>query len=80
MKRLYLKLAAVASLLMLSACGSDGGGGITNPPPPPPAPTSFSQFVVDQFATTADDTDPVEVDDEDFDFDEDPAAFDGLLQ
>ena len=53
------------------------------PPPPPPAPpaqTAFSQFVQDQFAATADDTDPEPVDDVDFAFDEDPAAFDSLLQ
>jgi hypothetical protein len=84
MKSLKLTLASATLLLALTACGSDGGGGLTNPPPPtppaPPAPTSFSLFVADQFATTADNTDPVAADDEDFVFDEDPAVYDSLLQ
>jgi len=52
------------------------------PPPPPPPPTVFSEFVIDQFDATADDTDPVPVDDTDFAFDEgdNPDAFDPLLQ
>lgn len=50
-------------------------------PPPPPPPVAFSQFVKDQFANTADDTDPVDVDAMEFSFtDQDnPDAFDDLL-
>lgn len=70
---------------LLTGCGSDSPDPVIvipppPPPPPPPMATSFNQFVVDQFAATAEDTDPVAVDDEDFAFDEDPAAFDSLLQ
>ena len=70
---------------MLSACGGSGSssGPVFVPPPPPPPPpaqTAFSQFVQDQFAATADDTEPEPVDDVDFAFDEDPTAFDSLLQ
>lgn len=83
MNRTRLLTGALVLAFALVGCGSDGSSQVAvppPPPPPPPAPTSFNQFVVDQFAATADDTDPVAVDDEDFAFDEDPAAFDSLLQ
>lgn len=83
-QRLSLFAGALIASLFVAACGSSGNDTPVvmppPPPPPPPAPTSYNQFVVDQFAATADDTDPVAVDDEDFAFDEDPAAFDSLLQ
>jgi hypothetical protein len=73
-------------LLAVAGCDSNSyGGSSTMPPPPPPPPppqaTDFAGFVKDQFAATADDTDPVDVDDEDFAFSDqdDAAAFDDLL-
>lgn len=88
MKILQLKkgFIGVALSLLLGACGSDNNGAVQVPPPPPPPPpppmaVDFTPFVKAQFAATADDTDPVAVDDTDFDFnDEDnPDAFDDLL-
>ncbi|HAN27159.1 MAG TPA: hypothetical protein DCP75_05470 [Haliea salexigens] len=51
------------------------------PPPEPPAAIGFTDFVTDQFAATADTTDPEQVDDKDFTFDDEdnPDAFSGLL-
>ena len=74
--------------LIVSGCGGSGNGGnnmgggpvAPPPPPPPPPPTSFNQVVLDEFANTADDTDPRPVDVLDLEFDDDPAAFDSLLQ
>ncbi len=78
------QLPAMVLALVLAGCGSSGSDPVvvTPPPPPPPSPTDFTTFVIDQFATTSDTTDPVEVDDEDFAFadDENPSAFDSLLQ
>jgi len=73
-------IAGTLLALVLAAGCSSGGSDTPVVMPPPPAPTSFNQFVDDQFAATADDTDPVSVDDVDFAFDEDPAAFETLLQ
>ncbi|MEM7276737.1 MAG: hypothetical protein AAF385_01320 [Pseudomonadota bacterium] len=80
------KLLALAVFgVLLGAC-SGGSGDAPSipvpppPPPPPPPPIAFNMFVQDQFAATADNTDPVAVDDEDFAFDDDPAAFESLLQ
>jgi hypothetical protein len=73
------KLCVLASLLLaMTACDSSNYGGS---PPVPPQATDFTGFVKDQFAATADDSDPVEVDEVDFTFDDqdDPAAFDDLL-
>lgn len=73
-------------LFALAGCDSNGNGGMVvvppPPPPPPPAATEFTGFVKAQFAATSDTTDPVEVDDEDFAFsdNDDPAAYDDLLQ
>ena len=83
-------LAPIALVLSLGLYGcSDSGnarvgqppGMMSPPPPPPPPPVNFTTFVKDQFAATADDTDPQSVDDADFAFtdDDNPAAFDDLL-
>ncbi len=80
------QIAAIVLSLVLAGCGSSGSDPVVvtppPPPPPPPPPTDFTTFVTDQFAATSDTTDPVEVDDEDFAFadDENPNAFDSLLQ
>ncbi len=83
--RLRMALLAMATSIAVAGCG----GGSSSPPPeeppppppPPPAAIDFTTFVTDQFAATADDTDPEPVDDTDFEFnDEDnPDAFSGLL-
>lgn len=79
-------LIAVAACIVVAGC-SDGQRnnappGMMEPEPAPPAPVSFTGLVKDQFAATADDTDPVEINEIDIDFDSqsDPAAFDDLLQ
>lgn len=89
MSALTRRISRLVVLLVVSGIAVACGGGSSTsappappppPPPPPPMQTSFDQFVQDQFAVTADDTDPQSVDGEDFAFQEDPTAFDGLLQ
>ncbi len=91
---MHIKRLGIA-LLALAACGamlgcSDGGSSAPPPvatpsppeaPPAPPAAVDFTGFVTDQFAATADTTDPEQVDDKEFDFkDEDnPDAYSGLF-
>lgn len=78
-------LGAIAALA-LGGCSSSGDDPVAvappPPPPPPPAPTEFTTFVKDQFANTSDMTDPVDVNNEDLAFsdNDDPTAFDDLLQ
>jgi hypothetical protein len=81
-KSLFVAIAMLASGTALFGCGSDNDPPATEPPPPPPEPEAvvFNQFVKDQFAATADDHDPVAVDETEFSFDDDdPNAFDELL-
>ncbi len=75
-------LFAGFAVIALAACDNDDDNPMSGPPPnpPPPAATDFSEFVREQFAATADDTDPVGVDETEFDFSEDPMAYDDLLQ
>jgi hypothetical protein len=86
-----LKIAILLALgaVGLAACGSSNSSSPRvelppppPPPPPPPAPVSYTTFVKDQFANTANNTDPVEINDVDFAFDnaDSPVAFDDLLQ
>lgn len=78
-----LGLAALAALLGTAACGggADSLTPVVQPPAPPPAPVVFSEFVKTQFDNTANNTNPREVDDTDFAFDDadNPNAFDDLL-
>lgn len=87
----------IASLILvcgftLSGCNSNNNDAplVIEPPaaPPPeeepapdPQPVDFTTFVGEQFAMTADDSDPQPVDDVDFEFNDqdDPAAFENLL-
>ncbi len=76
----------LVSGLVLAGCGSSNTPPPAEPPPPPPPPpppqaVDFTEFVREQFAMTADDTDPVSVDDTDFAFNDqdDPDAFNDLL-
>lgn len=64
-------LAALAALAGACASDDDQGGA--------PAAT-FDTFVLEQFASnTADDVDPVPINDLDFTFNDEPGAFDALL-
>lgn len=83
--RKYLVLAA----LLAAGCsggggyGGDGGGGNNNPPPAtPPAPTgtAFGPFIKAQLAQTSDTSEPADVNDRQFEFDDNEAAFDDVLQ
>ena len=73
----------LGAAVTLIGCGSydDDDGGPIPPPPPPPAQTDFTTLIKNQFAATADNTDPVQIDDLNIVFaDQDnPAAFDDLL-
>lgn len=83
--RSKLLATLVFGVIALAGCDSDSDLAPQQPAPPPAPPppetVSYTQFVVDQFAATADDTDPVSIEGTDFDFDseDDPGAFDDLL-
>lgn len=86
MKSSKMKISTLLAIgaVGLAACGSDRN--FTPPPVPDPGPPpvqteSFTMFVKDQFADTADNTDPVEINDVEFDFDnsDNPSAYDDLL-
>ncbi len=85
-------LAMVASITLVGCSGGSSSSAPPNQPPAAPAPPApapepepttvdFTAFVLDQFAATADDSDPESVDDIDFEFNdqEDPDAFSELL-
>lgn len=79
--KLGLAGLVLSATMAISACDSSDGGGRNNEPPPvTPNETAFNDFVRDQFAVTPDDNDPVAVDDMEFTFNDDPNAFDDLLQ
>lgn len=78
------RILLTAAVLALAAC-TDGRDAYERPDtigPVTPTPVSFTGFVEEQFANTADDTDPVELNDIGFNFDsqDNPTAFDDLLQ
>ncbi|HUG98136.1 MAG TPA: hypothetical protein VMQ83_03070 [Gammaproteobacteria bacterium] len=81
--RLSMAMLALAAGIAVAGCGGGSGSLPPDEPPtpPPPAVVDFTSFVTDQFAATADDTDPEPVDETDFEFkDQDnPDAFAGLL-
>ncbi|MEZ5977409.1 MAG: hypothetical protein R3F34_04235 [Planctomycetota bacterium] len=64
-------LVLACSALALVACSESDDG--------PPAGTSFTTFVEDLVADTAEDTEPVEIDGVDFVFSDDENAFDSLF-
>lgn len=79
-------MLAVAAGIAIAGCSdsSDRSPPLAPPPaPPPPEPASvdFTSFVIEQFAATADDTDPEPVDEADFSFNDqdNPDAFAELL-
>ena len=65
--------AAVLALVAAGCSGADDAIG------PAPEPATFNTFGLDQFAETADDTDPVPINGLELTFDDDPVAFDALL-
>lgn len=68
------------SLLVLGAAGcNDDDDDNNNPPPPPPPESTFNLFVLEQFADTANDTEPAETNDRAFTFSENPNAFNSLF-
>jgi hypothetical protein len=84
-KRTLIAGLLLAAGFALAGCGSSSDApppaDPPPPPPPPPAAVDFSQFVRDRFAATADDTDPVAIDETEFSFADmdNPDAFDDLL-
>jgi hypothetical protein len=76
--------------LLTAGCGGGGSGGYgggssdggmgTAPPPPAPVATAFNGFVKEQLAQTSDTSDPMEMNDRQWEFDyDDEAAFDDVL-
>jgi hypothetical protein len=79
--RKYLVLVA----LLAAGCGGGGGyggGGNNPPPPPPPEPTgtAFTPFIKAQLMQTSDTSEPTDVNDRQFEFDDNETAFDDVLQ
>jgi hypothetical protein len=77
--RCWFAAAAVAAAL-LAGCHDDHQGGSTSPPAAGVPPLAWSTFVKQVFSNDANTT-PVNLDGLSFDFDvdNDPTAFDGLL-
>ena len=59
--------------------GGNDGGGTGTQPPPAVGTAAFVPFVREQFAATSDSTDAVEVNDREWTFDEDEAAYSDML-
>jgi hypothetical protein len=82
MMKLNLKCTALATLL-LAGCGGGGGYNSGSSPAPqqpaPPTPTVFGAFVKTQLSQTSDSSEPVDVNEVQFQFDEDETAFDDVL-
>lgn len=72
--RITLTMGLLAAML-LSGCNSGGGaGGVTLP-----ADDSFSNFAKALIGATSDTTDPEQINDRVFTFNEDATAFDDIL-
>jgi hypothetical protein len=86
--RNYLLLVA----LLAAGCGGGGGGGydgggggnnnppVTTPPAPAPTGTAFTAFVKTQLAQTSNTSEPTDVNDRQFEFEDNETAFDDVLQ
>ena len=76
-------ITILAASVFVAACGGSDSLAPTPPPPTPPPPTAldFTTFVKAEIANTADDRDPVEINDLEFDFADldNPAAYDDLF-
>lgn len=86
MNILWKMSIAVLLVLGLAGCFDDDDPfyGDTTPPPedtPPPeeAKTEFSVFVKDLLASTSETTEPVPINDMEFEFTDDPTVYDDVL-
>ncbi len=73
---------ALTATLAVSACGSDSSLSQAPAPVPTPPPTSavsFTDFVKDEIGNTSDKREPVAINGLDFEFADDPKAFDALF-
>ena len=70
---------AISLLVVFVLVGCGGGNGGTPPPEPEDNRVDFNGFVVEQINNTAENTDPVEINDTEFVFSEDENAFDSVL-
>ena len=75
-----LVIAGIAGIATIILAACDGGGMYEPDPSEPPAAVDMTSFVKEQFAATADDSDPIEVDETEWEVSEDPTAYDELLQ
>jgi hypothetical protein len=76
---------AMTATLALAGCGggsggySDDGGDDMQPPPPTVGAAGFAPFVRAQFEATSNSAESIEINDREFTFDEDEAAYADLL-
>jgi hypothetical protein len=66
-----LTVLFLATVALVAACGGGGGGNDKE---------NFTSFVKDLATTPVDDADPVAIDGLQFEFSNDPAAFDALFE
>ena len=82
----YTALAVAA--LVISGCGGGSSGAapspapppVAAPPPPAPTTTAFTPFVKEQIARRDDAAAPVDVNEQEWVFDEDETAYDDVLE
>lgn len=67
-------------LVALLAAGCSGGGGGDNNPSTSGARTAFAPFIKAQLTQTSDTSEPTDVNDRQFEFDENETSFDDVLQ
>lgn len=72
-KTLILTVAATLTLGLITGCPPQ-------PAPPPSGKTDFDAFVKKLIDETAENTQPTPIENLDFTFDDDPAAFDDLFK
>ena len=78
-KRRYLVLIA----LLVAGCGGGSGysgGGGSNNPPPGATGTAFTPFIKTQLVQTSNTSEPTDVNNLQFEFDESETSFDDVLQ
>lgn len=92
MRTKFTHAALLLAALAMGACGGggsggesrgDAGAGVTPPPSTPgPAPTTtaFTPFVREQLSNTNDGAEPADVNEQEWTFDEDEAAYSDLLE
>lgn len=72
-------IVVTAALVALAGCSDSDS--LTPPAPPPPTALDFTTFVKSEIANSADDREPVAINDLQFDFADldDPTAYDDLF-